>query len=406
VSSNFSKITLQHGNQRNWRKRVKKIKMSRIIVKNLPKNISEQKIQKLFGDKGVITDVQLKFKDGKFRQFGFVGFKDEESAGEAVKYFNGTYIGSSKISVEPCASLGDGAKPKSWSKYAKDSEAFKKKNKELEEEVEEVPVEVKPEKKKKKKSEKIEEILGDHKNDPMFQEFLKSHAKDKLLWENDIAKDAVVETKPDIQKESIPIENDEEKIADAKISDKDYMKQLMGEEVEETEPVKKENYVKLYTIKIRNIPKKSKRGDLIKFFRPLKAHSVRIPPKSNYAYIGFKLESELKRALNKDKSFLKGKQVLVFDFTDQQNDQPHKKEDQRKNPRWEEQEVQLEGNEDICETGKLFFRNLAYTVTEEDLQSLFEKFGPVAELNLPVDSFTRKIKVGFLKLILILTIFN
>lgn len=367
--------------------------MSRIIVKNLPKNISEQRINKLFGDKGVITDVQLKFKDGKFRQFAFVGFKEEESASDAVKYFNGTYIGSSKIIVEPCAGLGDDTKPKSWSKYAKDSEAFKKKNKEVEEKIEEIPVEVKKPEKKKKKSEKIDEILGDHKDDPMFQEFLKSHAKDKLLWENDIAKDSnvVKESKSEVQKESIPVEND--KIADAKISDKDYMKQLMGEEVDLSESVKKENYVKLYTIKIRNIPKKSKRGDLIKFFRPLKAHSVRIPPKSNYAYVGFKLESELKRALNKDKSFLKGKQVHVFDFTDQQSDQPHKKEEQRKNPRWEEQETQIEGNEEICETGKLFFRNLAYTVTEEDLQKLFEKFGPVAELNLPVDSFTRKIKV-------------
>lgn len=361
--------------------------MSRIIVKNLPKNISEQRIQKLFGDKGVITDIQLKFKDGKFRQFGFVGFKDETSAEEVVNYFNGTYIGSSKITVEPCASLGDGAKPKSWSKYAKDSEAYKKKNNE---EIVEVPVEVKPEKKKKKKAEKIDDILGDHKDDPMFQEFLKSHAKDKLLWENDVAKDAV---KPEEIKEDLKVDEINTKIADTKISDKDYMKQLMGEEIDVKEPVKSENYVKLYTIKIRNIPKKSKRGDLIKFFRPLKAHSVRIPPKSNYAYIGFKLESELKRALNKDKSFLKGKQVHVFDFTDQQGDQPHKKDENKKNPRWEEQEIQMEGSEDICETGKLFFRNLAYTVTEEDLTAAFEKFGPVAELNLPVDSFTRKIKV-------------
>jgi multiple RNA-binding domain-containing protein 1 len=58
--------------------------MSRLIVKNLPKGVKEQKLRDLFGQKGTITDVQLKYKDGKFRQFGFVGFSGDNSAVEVI----------------------------------------------------------------------------------------------------------------------------------------------------------------------------------------------------------------------------------------------------------------------------------------------------------------------------------
>jgi multiple RNA-binding domain-containing protein 1 len=154
------------------------------------------------------------------------------------------------------------------------------------------------------------------------------------------------------------------------------------------------NQVKLYTVKIRNIPKKIKRDELKKFFRPSKAHSVRLPKNQVFAcaYVGFKLERDMKRALMKDKSFLKGKQVHVYEFTDKKEDDEGKK---RINPRWQEQEEKLKNEESICDSGKLFFRNLPYTVTEDDLQKVFEKYGNVVEINVPIDSTTRKIKVNF-----------
>lgn len=49
---------------------------------------------------GVITDAKLKYtKDGKFRQFAFVGYKSEADAQKAIEYFNNTYIDASKIIV-------------------------------------------------------------------------------------------------------------------------------------------------------------------------------------------------------------------------------------------------------------------------------------------------------------------
>lgn len=65
-----------------------------------------------------------------------------------------------------------------------------------------------------------------------------------------------------------------------------------------------------------------------------------------------------------------------------------------KNPKWAKQEDALKTEEDISESGRIFFRNLPYTVVESDLRQVFEPYGPVVELNLPIDSVTRTVK-GF-----------
>ena len=82
--------------------------MSRIIVKNLPKNINENDIKKHFSVKGEVTDVKIMKKDnGKSRNFCFVGFRDENSAKDAVNYFNKTFLKTSKIDVEIAKIQGD-----------------------------------------------------------------------------------------------------------------------------------------------------------------------------------------------------------------------------------------------------------------------------------------------------------
>lgn len=69
--------------------------------------ITTGKLHEIFSEKGIVTDVQLKYtKDGKFRHFGFVGFKTEEDAQNAQEYFNNSCIKASRIKVEICAGLG------------------------------------------------------------------------------------------------------------------------------------------------------------------------------------------------------------------------------------------------------------------------------------------------------------
>ena len=60
-----------------------------------------------------------------------------------------------------------------------------------------------------------------------------------------------------------------------------------------------------------------------------------------------------------------------------------------------------EEDEPVAESGRLFLRNLAYTCTEEEIKTLFEKYGPVAEVHLPIDKATKRITgIGFVTFVM------
>ena len=62
--------------------------------------------------------------------------------------------------------------------------------------------------------------------------------------------------------------------------------------------------------------------------------------------------------------------------------------------KWKEQNDSISNTETVGESGRIFVRNLSYSVSEDDIRNLFEKFGPLTEVNLPVDKITRRSK-GF-----------
>ncbi|KAM8719698.1 hypothetical protein ACLKA7_005858 [Drosophila subpalustris] len=382
--------------------------MSRIIVKQLPKQISEEKLRNIFGTKGTITDLQLKYTpDGKFRQFCFVGYSSDAEAQAAIKHFNNTCIQTSRVRVESCAALGSEEKPQSWSKYAKDSKKNLDKLKEEEE----------PAKKKKEpkaKVNKVDEILGKHKDDPAFQEFMQAHDKTRSLWANDaginnaeVAEEGEKEQEDENNEEQAEEQEEEEqeKLAEKPISDLEYMKSLISGNTKETKkPTKADkSNLELFTIKIHNVPYNTKRQDVVKFFKPLKPYSVRLPSKVHgFCYVGFKTEKDMAKGMLKNKSFIKGKQVFFSDFTaknkltkaQRNGAEIAANESSAGNAKWKHQQDSLRSEENISDSGRIFFRNLSYTTTEEELQQLFEQYGPVAEINLPVDKITRQIK-GF-----------
>lgn len=319
-----------------------------------------------------MTDIQLKYTpEGKFRNFGFIGYETEDQALKAISHFNNTFLRTSKISVAPCAALNEAKGLKVWSKYSK--------NKQDAEDVQKPPGDAKV-KAAKKKGETAEDILQKHKNDPLFKEFVQVQNKaGTAVWDNQLQQSSGSEDSGASEDESKSAEEQSE-----------VKKESGGEKKKELK------LTNLFVAKIHNIPSKTKRQDLLKFFKPVKPFSIRIPPKQKgFAYVGYKTEGELKKALLKDKSFLGGKQVKVVDFTakdrlrsEEEKSQLSKKE----NPKWIRQKESV-CSESIVETGKLFFRNLAYSVKEEDLKQLFEKYGPVAEVDLPIDTNTRKLKV-------------
>ncbi|XP_011054786.1 PREDICTED: probable RNA-binding protein 19 [Acromyrmex echinatior] len=391
--------------------------MSRLIVKNLPKSVTDIKLKELFSQKGIVTDVQLKYtKDGKFRRFAFIGYKSEEQAKLAQSYFDQTFIDTSKIYVEQCANLGDPSKPKSWSKYASDSShnninkasnaESKVKPIDLTENTEEVKNKSDKKKKKKKADKKendeLKKALEKHKDDPLFMEFLETHTgKDaKTVWKNDIGvpKDEIEKSSGESEDE----EHDESKETSLKTekvtlsSGKDEPDWLRQSGIKSlTKDISKHGPLTLYTVKIRGLAYVHMKKHIKQFFRPIKPKSIRIPPKiKGIAYVGFKTEQAMKKALMKNKSFLEGKQIFVSKYERKEEVESNKDSYNKTNIKWKKQEEVLKNEESIAESGRMFIRNLTYTTTEDDVRKLFEKYGPLSEVDLPIDRMTRKPK-GF-----------
>ncbi|KAF4528765.1 hypothetical protein B566_EDAN016952 [Ephemera danica] len=355
-------------------------------------------MRKLFSEKGVVTDIQLKYtKNGRFRHFGFIGFKTEAEAECAMQYFNNTFVNATKIQVEKCANLGAPEKPKAWSKYAPDSNAYKKAHGIEEDTANPKEVEGKKKEANKKTVDPATEILKKHKDDPLFTEFLETHgASTELLNKSDNDSDSDADPSNNEEEE----EKEKEKVANKDISDLEYLKmKTQGADTEKvavvssTKNEKKGNAVKhtLFTIKIRGLPFKAKKKDVKQFFLPVKAKSVRLCRQvKGIAYVGFNTEKEMKQSLNKNKSFLAGRQLSVV-IHSKPMDETHEK---IKESKWADEQESVKNEESIAESGRIFVRNLAYSTTENDLEQLFVKYGPVTEVTVPIDRLSRKCK-GF-----------
>ncbi|RAL00452.1 RNA-binding ribosome biosynthesis protein MRD1 [Aspergillus ibericus CBS 121593] len=69
---------------------------TRVFVSGLPPTLSDDQLRKHFATRFQVTDAHVLPK----RRIGFVGFKSHEAAQQAVSYFNKTYMKMSKISVD------------------------------------------------------------------------------------------------------------------------------------------------------------------------------------------------------------------------------------------------------------------------------------------------------------------
>ncbi|KAM5311046.1 putative RNA-binding protein 19 isoform 3-T3 [Glossophaga mutica] len=446
--------------------------MSRLIVKNLPNGMKEERFKQLFAAFGTLTDCSLKFtKDGKFRKFGFIGFKSEEEAQKALNHFNRSFVDTSRITVEFCKSFGDPTKPRAWSKHAQKPDQSKPPPKDKDS----VPPDAKKDKKKKSASE-LEKL----KKDTEFQEFLSVHQKrtQAATWANDAldAESSKGKSKPasdylnfdsDSGQESEeegagegPEEGDgpEPKAAVQKeLSDMEYLKSKVvradtpsssgeeesedeavncddGSEEEEEEdpcaapaqrdqgagpgpeqgapsgkrkpqearaetekPAAQREPTTAHTVKLRGAPFNVTEKNVLEFLAPLKPVAIRIVRnihgnKTGYVFVDFSSEEEVKKALKCNREYMGGRYIEVF----REQNVPIAKGPLKTSAKpWQGRTLgENEEEEDLADSGRLFVRNLPYTSTEEDLEQLFSKFGPLSELHYPIDSLTKQPK-GF-----------
>lgn len=163
--------------------------MSRLIVRNLPKNIKEETVRSIFEEKGELTDLKLCYtNNGKFRRFAFIGYKTEDQAKAALLHFDRSFVDTSKITLDIARNLGDETLPRPWSKYSEGSSANKKFKEKLEkveaqkrkkgevesegkETIDKEKSSIIKERRKKKKLEVLDELADDSE----FKNFLDIH---------------------------------------------------------------------------------------------------------------------------------------------------------------------------------------------------------------------------------------
>ncbi|NXJ13808.1 RBM19 protein, partial [Odontophorus gujanensis] len=458
--------------------------MSRLIVKNLPNGMKEDRFRKLFAAFGTLTDCCLKFtKDGRFRKFGFIGYKSEDEAQAALSHFNRSFIDTSRVTVELCKSFGDPSKPKAWSKHSQKDPALQKKQPDKPV-TSAAPASMKKDKKKKNPTENLKEL----EEDKTFQEFLVVHQKRSQVatWANDILAEEPEKKKSkpvddylnfdsdesedlnEEEKDGSGSSEDEEETKAKKwqekkaatredISDMDYLKSKVvrdsssyssssteeetdSEEVEEenkneedsgttenisthtgkrrksksqraeqeapAEKKKKESTVEnqvssaeastTHMVKLSGAPLNITEQKIREFFSPLKPVTIQIGKNAQgkstgYIFVDLRSEADLQRALKRKKEYIGGRCVEISRCENTPKETVTAKTDDQP---WQRMKRDYEEEEDLSESGRLFVRNLPFTSTEEDLDKIFSKYGPLSEIHFPIDRLTKKPK-GF-----------
>ncbi|XP_019858174.1 PREDICTED: probable RNA-binding protein 19 isoform X2 [Amphimedon queenslandica] len=385
---------------------------SRVIVKNLPSKATSKELKEHFSKCGQITDVKLMYtRSGTFRRFAFVGYSDSFSAQESIKYFNNTYIGTSKIQVIEAKSFGDSSIPRPWSRYSTGSstnQIYEKKRKSTKDSsIEEEGQKEKEEGRKSKRLKLNEDFhqsqlaslineLEELKSEPGFMEFLVANERGRSseTWSNE-GKGGSENDKKKKKRKEVEIDEDETNNSrvPSSVSDLEFLKSKVVEHVtdetrEEEREEESEPPPPLHTIRMRGLPYDASEKHVHKFFSPIQLSNIRLLKDdrercSGLAFVDVMSETDLKEAMKRNKGRMGRRYIeLVVDTGSKEKTVKEKS----KRP-WEEKEDE-ETVESIADSGRIFIRNLPYTTTEEELTELFEEYGQLSEINLLVDKST------------------
>lgn len=101
--------------------------MSRLIVKGVPGRYENKHLRDLFKPLGEVTDARIiRTPDGRSRRFGFVGFRTREDAVRARQAMNGAYVETAPVQVEFAHAAGAEAIPRPWSRYSAGSSRYER----------------------------------------------------------------------------------------------------------------------------------------------------------------------------------------------------------------------------------------------------------------------------------------
>ncbi|KAK6539501.1 Multiple RNA-binding domain-containing protein 1 [Orbilia ellipsospora] len=345
------------------------LRSSRIFIRNLPTPFTDVALKSHFSklSGSSITDCRF-FPD---RRIAFIGYKTPEQAEAAVKYFDRSYIKTSKLSVEIAKSAKDGSISRPWSANAPGSSAYAKKHNLTESAATKA-------KNLKRKRDEVEQPKkpADEKpsldeNDPKYREYMQlmKNRSNMKIWENETS--IVTEELPAaIQVPEDESESEYEELSNQKTEKKKWKK-------DSPEP----------TSLIEN---DESAAELIS----KEADPEVLPDVDNPIQTGLS-DADWLKAMTNDKLEAKGDADKKdsekegssdewggIDADENMEDAPETELISEEPAPKSEYDLAVER---IEETGRLFIRNLTYSVIESELEELFSQFGDLEEVHLPVD---------------------
>ena len=159
-----------------------------------------------------------------------------------------------------------------------------------------------------------------------------------------------------------------------------------------------------FSIQMRGCPFTVTNQQVAEFFHPIKPTGINIlngknNKPSGMAIVDFASDKDQTEALNRKgdymgKRYIELKKFIHYDKLSQHQNKLNSKKN------WMDKIVKNHEDceiEDISESGRLYIRNLPFACTEDDLTKLFEKFGQLSEVNVPIDPSTKKcVGYGFI----------
>lgn len=183
----------------------------------------------------------------------------------------------------------------------------------------------------------------------------------------------------------------EENTADAEVPESDS--EAVDENLEIGEKIEKilVEFSENQALVVGGLPQNVKQTSLKQFLAPVRPKSMKIiRGSSSTAVISFQKLADLRRIEKRNGEFFGGFKLEIRSVgKSAKNSLPI-----MKNEKIDEKAEEKKKVDEILETGRIFVRNLSYYCTSESLRKVFEKFGPIAEINFPVDPETEKPK-GF-----------
>ncbi|KAM7271765.1 hypothetical protein ACFE04_030979 [Oxalis oulophora] len=334
-------------------------KLSRICVKNLPKYVAEDRLRDFFSHKGEITDAKLmRTKDGKSRQFAFIGFRSEEEAHQAINYFDKTFLDTCRISCEIARKVGDENTPRPWSRH---SQIKTQQVAEIHDDDDDNKNKLTAKTRKGKKN-KVNQSNDDN-DDPKLQEFLQvmQPRANKSMWTND----TLVGTAPS----TTTIVPSSKKVGNKKETIELHAKRNNGDDaISDDDEIQK--------------PKKLAVDEAISDMDYFKSRT-----KEDWSDSETETETETATD-NKDE----GKNGKVKKAQKQRKEDPSKDSDNQTPEIGKPSSDSKDENDEAVETCRLFVRNLPYAATEEELEEHFSKYGKISEVHLVIDKETKRSK--------------